>query len=129
MAFSMLQEPKTRKQGWRLGSVDAEPHDRRTADRFSIARELTYRVTGGRGARHAGTGTTLNISSNGVLFKPETPIPLGQQIELQISWPAQLNKCCALKLVARGRVTRVGEDGATAVEILQYEFRTAGLAA
>src|ERR1700691_3397526 len=47
----------------------------------------------------------------------------GRRLELSISWPAQLNDKCALKLVARGRVVRF-EDGRTAMEIQQYEFRT-----
>ena len=44
-------------------------------------------------------------------------------MELSISWPAQLDNKCALKLVARGRVVRF-EQGRAAIEILQYEFRT-----
>ncbi len=44
-------------------------------------------------------------------------------MELAISWPAQLNNKCALKLVARGRVVRF-EGGRAAIEIQQYEFRT-----
>ena len=47
----------------------------------------------------------------------------GRRLELQISWPAQLDNKCALKLVARGRVVRF-ESGRTAIEIQQYEFRT-----
>jgi hypothetical protein len=47
----------------------------------------------------------------------------GKRLELAISWPAQLNNKCALKLVARGRVVRF-EHGYTAIEIQQYEFRT-----
>jgi hypothetical protein len=41
---------------------------------------------------------------------------------VSISWPAQLNNKCALKLVARGRVVRF-EDGCVALEIQKYEFR------
>jgi len=45
-----------------------------------------------------------------------------------VSWPAQLDNKCALKLVARGRIVRA-EPGKVAIEIQQYEFRTAGSAA
>ena len=48
----------------------------------------------------------------------------GRRLELSISWPAQLNSTVALKLVARGRVVRC-EKGMAAIEIHQYEFRTA----
>ena len=65
------------------------------------------------------------------LFKAAGVTPLqghgkllpGRRVELAISWPAQLNDKCALKLVARGRVIRF-EEGRTAIEIQQYEFRT-----
>jgi hypothetical protein len=49
----------------------------------------------------------------------------GRRLELDISWPVQLNNQVALKLVARGRVVRF-EEGRAAIEIQQYEFRTQG---
>ena len=63
------------------------------------------------------------ISSAGVLFTSEHMLLPGRRVELAISWPAQLNNKCALKLVARGRVVRF-EQGRAAIEIQQYEFRT-----
>ncbi|MBI5281676.1 MAG: PilZ domain-containing protein [Candidatus Solibacter usitatus] len=74
----------------------------------------------------AGSGTTINMSSSGVLFQTEKPLIPGKRLEMAISWPAQLDNRCALKLLARGRVVR-SEGGATAVEIQQYEFRTVGI--
>jgi hypothetical protein len=44
---------------------------------------------------------------------------------MAISWPAQLDHKCALKLIARGKVVRAGA-GMAAVSIDQYEFRTLG---
>ena len=58
-------------------------------------------------------------------LRPKAFFP-GKRLELSISWPAQLDNKCNLKLVARGRVTRL-EQGRAAVEIQQYEFRTAGM--
>jgi hypothetical protein len=63
------------------------------------------------------------MSSSGVLFTSEQILRPGRRIELSISWPAQLNQKCALKLVARGRIVRF-ENGLAAMEIQQYEFRT-----
>jgi hypothetical protein len=77
-----------------------------------------------RGGDEAGDGKTLNISSCGVLFTTGHMLLPGRRLELSISWPAQLNNKCALKLVARGRVVRF-EQGRAAIEIQQYEFRTA----
>ena len=71
-----------------------------------------------------GIGQTVNMSSNGVYFTTEHMLLPGKRLELAISWPAQLNNQTALKLVARGRIIRY-EEGRAAMEIQQYEFRTA----
>jgi hypothetical protein len=97
--------------------------ERRHSDRFPIEREVRYRVLNKRGGEEAGDGRTINISSSGVLFTTDHMLLPGRRLELQISWPAQLDNKCALKLVARGRVIRY-EPGRTAIEIQQYEFRT-----
>ena len=99
--------------------------DRRGADRFPIEREVKYRVLSKRSGNEEGTGKTVNISSNGVLFTTDKILLPGKRLELSISWPAQLDNKCSLKLVARGRVARL-EQGRAAIEIQQYEFRTAG---
>jgi c-di-GMP-binding flagellar brake protein YcgR len=97
--------------------------DRRHSDRFPIEREVRYRVLNKRSSEETGDGKTINISSSGVLFTVEHMLLPGRRMELAISWPAQLNNKCALKLVARGRVVRF-EGGRAAIEIQQYEFRT-----
>lgn len=99
--------------------------ERRAADRFPIEREVRYRILNKRGHSEEGTGKTINISSNGVLFTTDKLLAPGHRIELSISWPAQLDNKCQLKLVARGRVARL-EQGRAAIEIQQYEFRTLG---
>ena len=99
--------------------------DRRHSDRFPIQREVRYRVLSKRSGEEAGDGRTINISSSGVLFTSEHILVPGKRMELSISWPAQLDNKCALKLVARGRVVRF-EEGRAAIEIQQYEFRTQG---
>lgn len=99
--------------------------DRRRNKRFPIMQEVRYRLLGGRGAAQWSTGRTLDISSNGVLFAAETPLPQGRRVELAVSWPAQLDGKCPMKLVARGKVVRCrGND--VAIEIEKYEFRTKG---
>jgi hypothetical protein len=100
-------------------------NDRRSAERFPIARDVRYRILNKRGADEAGDGQTLNMSSSGLLFTSRHMLLPGRRLEVAVSWPAQLNNTCALKLVARGRVVRF-EDGCVALEIQQHEFRTAG---
>lgn len=102
--------------------------DRRSSDRFPIERDLRYRVLSKRSSESAGTGRTINMSSSGLLFTTDQLLLPGRRLEVSVSWPAQLDNRCALKLVARGRVVRC-EPGMAALEIHQYEFRTAGVAA
>ncbi len=97
--------------------------DRRHSDRFPIEREVRYRVLSKRSGEESGDGKTINISSSGVLFTSEHILLPGRRMELSISWPAQLDNKCPLKLVARGRVVRF-DHGRVAIEIQQYEFRT-----
>lgn len=97
--------------------------ERRHSDRFPIERQVRYRALSKRSAEETGDGRTVNISSSGVLFTSDHMLLPGRRLELSISWPAQLDNKCALKLVARGRVVRF-EPGRIAIEIQQYEFRT-----
>ena len=103
-----------------------EQNNRRHSDRFPIEREVRFKILNKRGGGDAGEGKTVNISSSGVLFTSEQLLLPGRRMELSISWPAQLNNQCALKVIARGRVVRF-EQGLAAIEILQYEFRTQSL--
>lgn len=108
------------------GTVNPSPQaaaDRRQSDRFPIEREVKYRVLSKRSGDEGGDGKTVNISSSGVLFTASQMLLPGSRLELSISWPAQLNDKCALRLVARGRVVRL-EEGCAALMIQQYEFRT-----
>lgn len=97
--------------------------DRRSADRFPITRDVVIRPIGT--VRDGVAGQTINISSNGVLVSTEQPLAVGERLQVAISWPAQLENGCNLNLIANGRVVRQ-VDGQVAIEIQQYEFRTAG---
>jgi hypothetical protein len=100
--------------------------DRRTSDRFPISREVRFKLLSKRLNDESGAGTTVNMSSSGILITTDKPLLPGKRLEMAISWPAQLDNKCALKLVARGRIVRC-EGGTAAVEIQQYEFRTVGV--
>ncbi len=106
-----------------MGLQQTREAERRRSDRFAIEREIRYRALNKRGGEEAGEGKTVNMSSSGVLFTSGQILRPGRRVELAISWPAQLNNKCALKLVARGRIVRF-ENGLAAMEIQQYEFRT-----
>ena len=62
------------------------------------------------------------MSSSGILFTTDQVLLPGRNVEVSVSWPAQLNNKTPLKLVARGRVIRF-EPGIAVVRIQHYEFR------
>ncbi len=101
--------------------MDTHP-DRRASARYSIERSLRYRM---RGAQPpvAGTGMTVNMSSRGVLFTTDQPLPPGKSVVLEINWPVRLGASRPLKLLTRGHI--VWCDRATAaMRIEGWEFRT-----
>ena len=101
-----------------------QDNDRRTLGRFPIERELRFRMMSKRN-EIVGSGRTINMSSKGLLFKTDRTLMAGKRLEMAISWPAQLDNRCALKLIVRGKIVRA-EPGMIAVSIEQYEFRTLG---
>jgi len=103
---------------------DSRDCDRRIPGRFPMDREIRFRMTNKRNEL-VGTGRTVNMSSKGLLFLTDERLPAGKRLEMAISWPAQLDQKCALKLIARGKVVRAGA-GMAVVSIEQYEFRTLG---
>jgi hypothetical protein len=108
-------------------SGDKSAAERRGADRFPLERDIRYKIVSKRLGHEQGSGKTINMSSSGLLFSTDGTLLPGKKVEVAVSWPAQLENRCALKLMARGRVVRT-EKGRAAVEIQQYEFRTMGTA-
>ncbi|GEM_PF-1944280 len=99
------------------------PPDRRLRRRYVMERNVRYRVLEDHRCVASGSGRTVNVSSNGVLFTTETPLAAGQSVELTVSWPALLDGICPLKLMIFGTVTRA-EERQAAIAIRRYEFRT-----
>jgi hypothetical protein len=105
-------------------AMETESSERRSAVRFPIEQEVRYKIYN-RSTIEVGSGRTINISSNGVLFTTERHLNPGERLEVSVNWPAQLDNRCALKLVTTGRVVR-SEPGKAAIAIERYEFRTQG---
>ena len=70
-----------------------------------------------------GTGTTVNLSSHGVLFITDQPLSAGSPLTLEVKWPVLLDNAKALKLVTRGTVVWCDTLRA-AVEFDNWEFHT-----
>ena len=99
--------------------------ERRAAVRFPIEQEVRYKIVKPRSIE-VGTGRTINMSSQGVLFTVERPLANGEFMELAIDWPAPLENGCPLKLVTCGPVVR-SEQTRAAISIDRYEFRLRGI--
>jgi hypothetical protein len=97
--------------------------DRRSDRRYDITLELRWKLIRRRRVLDTGTGTTLDLSSGGILFESERQLPAGGSIELSISWPVMLNNVAPLQLVVTGRVVRAAGRRA-AIRMVQHEFRT-----
>ena len=91
--------------------------ERRRHCRFPISAPAKYVLQG----RH-GTAVMSNIGRGGVFLKAQNPLPVGQQVELFLDWPAMLDGRCPLRLVIQGQALRISERG-SAVSILRYEYR------
>ncbi len=95
--------------------------ERRRHRRYPIVLEVQYRATRGR-AERLGSGTTLDVSSRGVLFRADDSLPAGSYVELALKWPFLLKGVYPLTLVMRGRVVRSDRRG-MAVRTRDHELR------
>src|SRR5581483_11762190 len=99
--------------------------DRRFDRRYGISLELRWKLVRRRKVLESGTGTTVDLSSGGVLFEAGRQLPVGLNIELSIAWPALLHDIAPMQLVVSGRIVRT-HGSRTAIVMVQHEFRTAG---
>lgn len=105
-------------------NADKIAGDRRSDRRYDIALDLRWKVIRRRRVLDAGTGTTLDLSSGGILFETDRQLPTGLNVELSISWPVLLHNVAPLQLVVTGRIVRAA-GRRTAIRMMQHEFRTA----
>jgi PilZ domain len=99
--------------------------DRRVKRRYPLDLPVQYKIMKNYLVIGTGTGTTLDMSSNGIAFATSEPVKVGSYLELSVSWPVLLNQACPLKLVVSGKVVR--SDGrVVALRMERHEFRTQG---
>jgi c-di-GMP-binding flagellar brake protein YcgR len=97
--------------------------ERRGTSRFPVREDVRYRIVHSKTEIVSGSGTTLNISSGGILFTTAEKLPVGSRVDLSVNWPARLDGTCRLQFVVAGRVVRA-ESKRAVVQIDRYEFRT-----
>ena len=101
--------------------------DRRFDRRYEIALQLRWKLVRRRKVLESGTGTTVDLSSGGIMFEAGRQLPVGLNVELSIAWPALLHNVAPMQLAVAGRIVRT-QGSRTAIHMTQHEFRTAGVA-
>src|SRR5436190_12581120 len=69
-----------------------------------------------------GSGRTIEMSSSGLSFTANTPLSIGQRLEVSIDWPVPLDGGVRLQIVAWGGVVR-SAGAVTAIRIERHNFR------
>src|SRR3954470_10871603 len=108
--------------------VDTISGDRREDRRYGIHLEVKWKLIRRRRVLDTGTGTTLDLSSGGLLFDPGRHLPEGLNVELSVTWPVLLHNVAPLQLVVSGRIVR-SSGRFVAIRVVQHEFRTMGVQA
>ena len=106
-----------------MESNTRQPVDRRSKYRFSIERELRYKILVDGAMIGSGTGHSIDVGSGGVAFAAEHPLKPGVFVEVSISWPVLLDQTCPMRLIVFGRVLRSSERR-NVCSIDKWEFRT-----
>jgi hypothetical protein len=96
--------------------------DERRYRRYQLRLNLHYKFLETRVVGSGGSGRTLNISSHGVLFDSDRPMPDRCDINLEPDWLFLLDSVHHLKVVQGNIVRRHGIR--TAVRFETYDFRT-----
>jgi hypothetical protein len=126
--MSFTEQNRERMSSLSPGPEDANTDqiagDRRSDRRYDITLDLRWKLIRRRRVLDAGTGTTLDLSSSGILFETDRQLPAGLNIELFISWPVLLHNVSPLQLVVMGKIVRAS-GRRTAIRMIQHEFRTA----
>ena len=114
---TMTMSPNTNKD------APVALRDRRFNRRYEISLSLRWSVLWQRQVLASGMGTTIDLSSGGILFQAGRSLPVGKQVELSIAWPARIADFPPLQLVVSGIVVR-SEGNRNAIRMTHHEFRT-----
>jgi hypothetical protein len=107
--------------------IDCISGERRLNRRYRIVLELGWTVFARGKVLLSGTGTTIDLSSGGILFQAGTQLPIGRKAILSVSWPVLLDNSRPIQLVVSGVIVRAGANR-SALRTIQHEFRTAAVA-
>jgi hypothetical protein len=104
-------------------SIDVLPVDRRAGVRFRLDLPIEYQVRGNPSTNEIITGTLVNLSSGGVLFRTDDPPPVKSELLVRLPWPE--NEAVHLELQITGE-TVWRRRNLTMVRIRRAEFARRG---
>jgi PilZ domain len=93
--------------------------EQRKHQRFEL--RLPFEVVT-NGSRSKVRGETRNVSSSGVLFTAQGPLPLGESIEYLITFPRTPGARRDVRLRCVGKVVREDSPSGFAASLERYEF-------
>ena len=111
-----------------ISAIEGIAGNRREDRRYDLKLDLRWKLIRRQRLIDSGSGTSVDLSSGGILFDAGRPLPPGLNVELSISWPVLLNNTAPLQLICSGRIVRATGNRA-AVQMVQHEFRTKSQAA
>ena len=102
-------------------SIAPTPEEHRLHRRYPLRLKVHYKLLHQGMVTQTGSGRTVNISTHGVLFEADPPLPERGEIVLEMAWPVLLDGVRRLKFVVHGRIVR--NDGkTTAVRVASFDF-------
>ncbi len=96
--------------------------ERRRSRRYDLHLPVHYRVSERGSAARSGTGTTCEVSTNGLSFRTRKPLRVGSHVEMVIDWPAKFADEFPVDLRMTGFIVR-SRNGRVGVRITSHKFR------
>jgi hypothetical protein len=84
--------------------------ERRVSQRYEVGLPIRVRVVSASTASEWRVGTVLDLSSTGVSFQCDQPLPVNTRIEMVIGWPSQQSTLHPIYLRASGHVVRSHDE-------------------
>jgi hypothetical protein len=97
--------------------------ERRSNPRFPVTMMVRYAASDRLVSVAACTGRTIDLSSSGLSFTADAPLPVGLRLDVVIDWPFLRDRAVPVQLIASGVVVRTNGTVA-ALQIQRHEFRT-----
>jgi hypothetical protein len=112
LAYTRTSEPESQ----------SGKQNRRAARRYPVKTPLRYRIAGGAPEAAWKSGSTVDMSSTGILVETSEPLPPSLSFEISIDWLGLYHGRPVMRLMLIATVVRTDDRG-TALSITRHEFR------